>query len=316
MKALYFEEFGDSNVLQYGQITDPVVSSNDILVQINYSGLNFADIYRRNGEYHIEKNDPYINGYEGLGRVIEIGDKVTKHEVGDKVFFVDVPFANASLVSVPEESAIKVPNELDDILVASIGLQGLTADFLSHDLANIKEGDNVFIHGISGGVGQILSQILTANGANVYGVTSTEEKKQVALEQGARKVFLRAQFKDEECFGYFDTVFDGIGTTVEQSIQLLKNKGKLVFFGMAAGNPPAIDLVPLLTTSKSILTGDLWDFLSDFSERKKRSERLFNYFMNEHIQISEPTVFPLSEGKSAHDYLESGKSIGKVLLKV
>ncbi|MFT8994361.1 zinc-binding dehydrogenase [Lentilactobacillus hilgardii] len=317
MKALYFDRFGGPEVLQYGALPDPSLSDNDVLVKMSYIGLNFADIYRRKGTYHIEKrvSSPYIDGYEGLGMVIAVGKKVTKHQLGEKVFFVDVPFANAELVAVPEDHAIEVPSDLDNKVIACAGLQGLTADFLAHDLGRNRPGQNVFIHGISGGVGQILSQMLTADGINVYGVTSTKAKQKIAFDQGAKAVFLRTDPWLQNWLERFDTVYDGVGITLEQSIELLKHRGNLVFFGMAGGNPPRVDLVTLLSQSKSILTGDLWDYLTDYWERIARSKRLFNYFTDEKIKVSEPTVFPLKDGILAHKLLESGNNVGKILLK-
>ncbi|MGM0216176.1 zinc-binding dehydrogenase [Enterococcus sp. AZ109] len=315
MNALYFESFGDSSVLTYGPLPTPSINEQDLLVEMSLIGLNYADIYRRKGTYHIEKHLPYINGYEGIGTVTACGSQVTNFQIGDKVLFVDVPLANAELVRVPADHAIKVPVDLPDELVASIGLQGLTADFLAYDLGRNQSGETVFVHGITGGVGQILSQLLTANGVNVYGATSTLQKQQLALEQGAKKVFLRNTDWELEYANFFDTVYDGIGSTLKDSLALVKNRGNVVFFGMAGGNPPEVDFIHLLSQSKSILTGDLWDYLISGKERTVRSERLFSYFKNGKIQISAPKIYSLADGKAAHDFLESGKSMGKILLK-
>lgn len=314
MKALYFNTFGDNSVLQYGEVALPKITKNQILVETKYIGLNFADIYRRRGTYHIENHMPYINGYEGLGRVVQVGENVRNFRLDEQVLFVDVPLAEAQYVCVPEQNAIKVPATLDPKMVAAIGLQGLTADFLAHDLGNNQKDANIFIHGISGGVGQILAQMLTADGINVYGTTSTKEKQQLALKQGAKKVFLRKSAWQTTNKASFDTVYDGVGSTLKQSLELTVNKGKVVFYGMAGGNPELINPLDLLESSKSILTGDLWDYLDSATEREKRSRRLFKYFEMNQIKISEPTLFSLAEGKDAYEYLESGRSIGKVLL--
>ncbi|WP_430611819.1 zinc-binding dehydrogenase [Enterococcus sp. DIV0876] len=315
MDALYFNTFGDSNVLQFGTLPDPNIKDNELLIEMDYIGVNFADIYRREGRYTIQSHTPYINGYEGVGRVVAIGKDVTDFKMDARILFVDVPLANASLVAVPAEKAIIIPDEIDSKLAASVGLQGLTADFLVHDLGQSVAGEQVFVHGISGGVGQILSQMLTTDGADVTGITSTAKKRDLAMHQGAKHVYLRKDNWLPTNQGLFDTVYDGIGSTVTDSLALLKNKGKLIFYGMAGGNPPMIDLLPLLMHSKSILTGDLWDYLSSSEERNKRSERLFSYFINHQIKLSEPTIFALSEGKKAHELLASGQSVGKILLK-
>ncbi len=316
MKALYFETFGGSEVLQYGELPRPVISEHEVLVEVEYIGLNFADIYRRRGEYHIEKHTPYINGYEGAGIIVEVGAKVTKQKIGETVLFVDVPLANAEYVAVPSEQAIPLPEGIDSKLAASIGLQGMTADFLAHDLGKNVSGEKVFITGISGGVGQILSQMLVADGIEVYGSASSAEKQALALSHGVKQVYPSREHSWVETIeGQFATAYDGVGSTIQQSLDLIQHRGKVVFFGMAGGDPIKIDPVDLMSESKSILTGDLWDYLTSYEERKVRSERLFNYFSKGQISISEPTVFPLSEGKQAHEFLETGKSIGKVLLK-
>lgn len=316
MNALYFEKFGDREVLQYGKIQRPKIKQDEILVKTEYIGLNFADIYRRRGEYHIEKHSPYINGYEAAGVVEAVGAKVKNQQIGETVLFVDVPFANAEYVAVPSDRAIRLPATIDSKLAASVGLQGLTADFLAHDLGQNIRDEKVFITGISGGVGQLLSQILIADGLAVYGSASSAEKKSLALAHGVREVFpSRETDWVESVEGQFATVYDGVGSTLPQSLDLLKHRGKVVFFGMAGGDPIKVDPVTLMSESKSLLTGDLWDYLTSYQERKLRSERLFNYFEQGKIKISEPTVFSLTDGKAAHEFLETGKSIGKVLLK-
>ena len=316
MKALYFETFGGSEVLQYGELPRPVINEHEVLVEVEYIGLNFADIYRRRGAYHIEKHTPYINGYEGAGVIVEVGAKVTKQKIGETILFVDVPLANAEYVAVPSEQAIPLPEGIDSKLAASIGLQGMTTDFLAHDLGKNVSGEKVFITGISGGVGQILSQMLVADGIEVCGSASSAEKQALALSHGVKQVYPSREHSWVETIeGQFATAYDGVGSTIQQSLDLIQHRGKVVFFGMAGGDPIKIDPVDLMSESKSILTGDLWDYLTSYEERKVRSERLFNYFSKGQISISEPTVFPLSEGKQAHEFLETGKSIGKVLLK-
>ena len=153
-------------------------------------------------------------------------------------------------------------------------------------------------------------------GLGFYGSASSAEKKSLALAHGVREVFpSRETDWVESVEGQFATVYDGVGSTLPQSLDLLKHRGKVVFFGMAGGAPIKVDPVTLMSESKSLLTGDLWDYLTSYQERKLRSERLFNYFEQGKIKISEPTIFSLADGKAAHEFLETGKSIGKVLLK-
>lgn len=314
MKALYFSRFGDPSVLQYGDLPVPKITDSQLLVETKYIGLNYADIYRRMGNYHIETHNPYINGYEAVGIVIKTGNLVSKFHVGDRILFVDVPLANAQFVAIPESKGIHLPAQINDRLAASIGLQGLTADFLAHDLGCSHQHERVLVRGISGGVGQILAQMLTADGVEVYGVTSSKDKQQVALTQGAHHVFLRQTNWYTQYHNFFDVVYDVIGTTLTESLALLKHRKKAVFFGMAGGTPPALNPVDMLAESKSIVTGDLWDFLTSYDERKARSTRLFSYFTSGAVQTTDPTIFSLNEGRAAHELLESGRSVGKILL--
>lgn len=315
VKALYFNEFGESDVLKYGEVADPICSDHDVLVRTTLIGLNFADIYRRRGTYHIEPHQPWINGYEGIGEIVQLGKQVNDYQVGQRVLFVDVPFSNAELVAVPSEAVIVVPETITDNLAVTLGLQGLTADFLAHDLARNEPGSRVLLHGVSGGVGQILTQVLVADQIHVDGVASTEAKRQTALQCGAKQVFKRDELRNVALNDQYDTVFDGVGTTLTRSLELVKHRGKVVFYGMAGGQPTPVDPVRLLAVSKSILTGDLWDYLTNQTSRQFRFERVLQYVLAGRLQLAEPTVFALAEGRKAYDYLESGQSMGKIVLK-
>ena len=293
MKAGYFTEFGGPEVLQYGTVADPKLTTTGLIVKTQYIGLNYADIYRRRGTYHLEKQTPYIDGYEGIGEVVACGTAGQHVKEGDRVLFVDVPFANAELVAVPEARAIHVPAAISDQVAAAIGLQGLTADFLAHDLAQNQAGDRVLIHGISGGVGNLLTQLLTADGVSVDGVASTTAKQQLAYAAGAHEVFLRHSDWAATHANYFDTVFDGVGSTLPISLAITRRRGRIVFYGMA---------------------GDLWDFLTGVTVRQARADRLFKAVLRQTIVPTTPTIYPLSAISTAHTALEQGQVAGKILL--
>ncbi len=190
MKALCFETFGDANVLHYKEIHDPIISPNEILVRTKAIGLNFADIYRRRGDYHLAGNPPYVLGYEGAGIVEKVGADVTTINLGDRIAFADVPFANAELVAVPSEKVIPLPDSISFETAASVLLQGLTAHYLTHDSYQLKQGDIALVHAAAGGVGQLLIQMIKLQGGTVIGLTSSKEKAKIATLVGADHVFL------------------------------------------------------------------------------------------------------------------------------
>lgn len=159
MKALIFEAFGGPEVLQYKEIPDPAMNENEVLVRMKAIGVNFADIYRRRGNYHLAGNPPYILGYEGSGVVEQVGVGTTNIKVGDRIAFADVPFANAELVTVPMEKIIPLPNDISFETASAVLLQGLTAQYLTRDSYEIIAGDTILVHAAAGGVGQNLVQI-------------------------------------------------------------------------------------------------------------------------------------------------------------
>jgi NADPH2:quinone reductase len=317
MKALTFSAFGNSDVLEYIEIPSPTLKSGEILVEMKAIGLNFADVYRRKGNYHLKGNPPFIAGYEGAGIVVETYGN-SDFKIGDRVAFADVPFANAALVAVPLDHVIPLPDSITFETAATILLQGLTAHYLATDSHKTQKGETVLVHASAGGVGQFLTQISKLLGATVIGLTSSAEKAEVSLQNGADKVFLYAEDWKTQILAFcpngVDVVYDSVGSTLNDSFEVTKTCGQVVFFGMAGGDPELVNPRMLMDTSKTLTGGDLWSYLISKEERIKRAHQLFDWIANGSISIAEPTVFKLSEGKLAHDYLESRKSTGKIIL--
>ncbi|MBY0596378.1 quinone oxidoreductase family protein [Bacillus bingmayongensis] len=319
MKALCFEEFGNADVLKYREVPDPTIQPNEILVRTKAIGLNFADIYRRRGNYHLVGKPPYILGYEGSGIVEQTGTEVTDVSIGDRIAFADVPFANAELVVVPKEKALPLPDSISFETAASVLLQGLTAHYLTQDSYKIKAGDFVLVHAAAGGVGQLLIQIIKMQGAHVIGLTSSKGKAEAAYTAGADYVFLYSESWREKILqitkGHgIDVVYESVGSTLEESFQATRIGGTIVFYGMAGGDPAPVDPRMLMDTSKTLTGGDLWNVLTTYEERKKRSHQLFDWITTGKLNIENPTIFALENGAEAHRLLESRKSTGKILL--
>jgi NADPH2:quinone reductase len=317
MKALTFSTFGGPEVLEYIDIPTPILQPGELLVEMKAIGLNFADVYRRKGNYHLKGTPPFIAGYEGAGIVINANNN-PDFKIGDRIGFADVPFANAEMVAVPVDHAIPLPANISFETAASVLLQGLTAQYLATDSHQTQAGEVVLIHACAGGVGQLLTQISKLLGAKTIGLTSSAEKAAVALQSGIDKVFLyQDDWKTEVlsfCSNGVDVVYDSIGSTLQDSFEVTKNCGQVVFFGMAGGDPAFVDPRMLMDTSKTLTGGDLWSYLTSKEERIKRASQLFNWISNNEIAISSPTIFKLANGKQAHTFLESRKSNGKILL--
>ncbi len=317
MKALTLSSFGNSDVLEYLEVDDPVLKTNEILVEMKAIGLNYADLMRRNGVYPMRGKAPYINGFEGAG-IVRDNNGFSEFKIGDRVAFADVPFANAALVAAPIDNLIPLPDEISFETAASIMLQGLTAHFLTTDSHKIIPGEIVVIHAAAGGVGQLLIQVCKILGAKVIGLTSSENKKQIALSLGADEVLLYSDDWKTKILELYpkgvDVVYESIGTTMESSLAVTRTLGQVVFFGMAGGKLELGNPLWIIAHSKTIIGGDLWNYLTSREERLKRAKIFFEWVINGEIKISAPTIFKLSEGKRAHDLMEARHSIGKILM--
>lgn len=317
MRALTFSRFGGPEVLEYREVPDPQPAAGEVLVRTRAIGLNFADVYRRQGRYHLAGTPPYIAGYEAAG-VVEVAPTRSSFRTGDRVAFADSPHANAELVAVPEDKLIPLPGDISFETAAALLLQGLTAQFLTRDSHRLQEGETVLVHAAAGGVGLLLVQLARAAGARVVGLTSSPEKAALAREAGAEEVLTYGEdwVAGARRFGGegVDVVYDSVGRTLSDSFEAARVGGHVVFYGMAGGDPPPVDPRMLMDTSKTLTGGDLWNVLRTAEDRRTRAAALFERVRAGELTVRVAERFPLAEGARAHAFLESRQSSGKVLL--
>jgi NADPH:quinone reductase-like Zn-dependent oxidoreductase len=317
MKALVFENPGSADVLHMHEAADPVPSSGELLVAVTAAGLNFADIYRRQGRYPLAGTSPYIAGYEGAGRVIAVGENVTGWKTGDRVGFADVPLAHASHIRLPVDHAIRLPEWLSETDAAAVLLQGLTADYLLHDVLPLRAGMHVAVLAAAGGVGRLLLQMLKHQDIHAFAVASSLEKQKSCLELGADAAANYDTWPEQvrlwQSAGC-DVVFDSVGTTLTQSLDSLKDGGRVVLFGMSGGALAEFDPTRLQLNSHGILGADLWTYLTSAKERQCRADRLFALIKEGSVVLPPVTQFALSSGADAHRLLETRSFSGKIVL--
>lgn len=313
MNALFFNRFGPPDVLQYGEVARPEVPPGSALIRLRAIGLNFADIYRRRGNYHLEGNPPFIAGYEGAGTIEETGPQVSSLKPGMRVAFADSPHANAQFAAVPEDRLIPLPDDIDDETAAAVLLQGLTAHYLVRDSYRAGPGTRAAVHAAAGGVGLLLVQMLKLLGAHVVALVSSHEKADAAREAGADSAVLYGEGWPQAARGV-DVIYDSVGSTLDASIDAVRRGGTVVFYGMAGGDPAPVDPRRLMDGSKTLTGGDLWNVLTSRDERLQRSAEIFEWIRTGKLHVRIARRFPLSEGAQAHRFLESRQSIGKVLL--
>jgi NADPH:quinone reductase len=317
MKALTFSRFGGPDVLELRDVPDPVPPPGHALVRTKAIGVNFADVYRRRGNYHLEGTPPWILGYEGAGVVAHATGPLKE---GDRVGFADVPYANAELVSAPVDKLVPLPDDVTFETAAALLLQGLTAHYLVHDSYALRRDDDVLVHAAAGGVGLLLVQIATLTGARVTGLVSSEAKRAAAANAGARATLLysdgwaeaaRAGTRDGRGF---DVVYDSVGSTLDLSLRAARTGGHVVFYGMAGGDPAPVDPRRLMDESKTLTGGDLWNVLTTREERVRRAGELFAWVRNGALRVHVGGTFALADGRRAHEALEGRGTTGKLLL--
>ena len=316
MKALVFEAFGSADVLQWREHPMPVCGPGQALVRMHAVGLNYADVYRRKGNYHLKGSPPWILGYEGAGVIEEGGD--SGFAAGTRVGFADMPHANAELVAVDADKLIPLPEGIDFELAAAVLLQGLTAQYLVTDSHVPRSGEIAIVHAAAGGVGLLLTQMLATRGVRVLGIASSREKRAAVLDAGAEAT---ADYENWSAQALalsegkgVDVVYDSVGRTLGESLAAARVGGHVVFYGMAAGDPDPVDPRLLMDRSLSLTGGDLWNVLVNAKVRRQRAAELFEEILDGRLRPRIAERFPISEGAAAHRYLESRAAIGKVLL--
>ncbi len=319
MRALCFDRFGGPEVLEARELEDPVAGAGEVIVRTEAIGLNYADVYRRRGTYHLVGQPPYILGYEAAGTVDSVGPGVVDVTVGTAVVFADVPLANASLVRVPVEHLI-LRHEVDAVSAAAVTLQGLTAQFLVEDTFEVAAQHRVVVQAAAGGVGRLLVQMAKARGAVVVGLCSSEAKADRVRAAGADHAIVSGEHwvDDIRALPGFeegaDVVYDSVGVTLLDSLGLVRRRGTAVTYGMAGGSPPLIDPAQLLDESKAVVGGDLWNVLDDQATRQRQADRLYAAIADGDLEVTIAATFPLNEGAAAHRLLEDRSTSGKVLL--
>ncbi|MEP6921605.1 MAG: quinone oxidoreductase [bacterium] len=321
MKAIQISTVGGPEVQQLVDVPIPTPKPNEALVQIKASGVNFIDVYFREGRYPAPL--PFINGQEAAGVIETVGSDVTGFEPGDRVAYTSVRGSYAEYAVVPAERLVKIPEQLDFNSAAAAMLQGMTAHYLSHSTYPIKKGDTVLVHAAAGGVGLLLVQMAKLLGARVIGTAGSEEKAGLAREAGADEVILYTtqDFETEtrrltEGAGVH-VVYDGVGkTTFVKDLNILRRRGYLVLFGGSSGAVPPFDLIKLSEKGSLFVTRPtLHDYTYERAELEQRSSDVMGMIVSGDLKLRIHKVYRLAEAAQAHSDLEGRKTTGKLLLQ-
>ncbi|HEX5966458.1 MAG TPA: alcohol dehydrogenase catalytic domain-containing protein, partial [Pyrinomonadaceae bacterium] len=183
MKAIQVSQTGGPEVLTLVDLPVPKPKANEALVKIEASGVNFIDVYFREGRYPSPL--PFINGQEAAGVVTDVGSEVTSLKAGDRVAYTSALGSYAEYAAVPAARLVKIPDALSFEQAAAAMLQGMTAHYLVHSSYKLQKGETALVHAAAGGVGLLLVQMAKKIGAHVIATAGTEEKAQLARDAGA-----------------------------------------------------------------------------------------------------------------------------------
>jgi NADPH2:quinone reductase len=250
MKAVLVEQTGGPEVLQYKtSYPVPTPKEGQLLVRNNICGVNYIDTYFRTGLYASPK--PEILGREGAGTVVALGPNTSGFQVGDRVAWMGTS-GYAEYTAAPAAKTVKIPEGVSDEDIMASFLSGLTTLAFATETYAVQKGDWVLLHAAAGGAGILMTQILKNIGANVIGTAGGPEKCALVKSLGADVVidYRSEEGKDwvklvKEATGGrgVDVVYDSVGKdTWEGSLEAVKRKGTIVWFGNASGPVPPLPL--------------------------------------------------------------------------
>ncbi len=320
MKAIQVKQPGGPEAMELVELPVPEPKANEAVVKLAASGVNFIDVYHREGRYKVPL--PFTPGQEGAGVVTAVGKDVKEVKVGDRVAWAGLLGGYAEYAAVLAHRLVRVPDGVNDQQAAAAMLQGMTAHYLAHDTYPLKKGETALVHAAAGGVGLLLTQMAHNIGARVIATVSTEEKAKLAKDAGADDIILytKSDFEVEtkKLTGEkgVDVVYDSVGkTTFDKGLNVLRPRGMMALFGGSSGAVPPFDLIALSTKGSLFLTRPtLQHYIASREELVARSGAVLGMIASGKLKLRIEHTYPLAEARRAHEELEGRKTTGKLLL--
>jgi NADPH:quinone reductase len=320
MKAIQVKQPGGPEVIELVELPIPQPKPNEAVVKLAASGVNFIDVYQREGRYKIPL--PSVLGQEGAGVVNSLGAGVKDVKIGDRVAWTGLLGSYAEYAAVAADRLVPIPAGVTDQQAAAAMLQGMTAHYLSHDTYPLKRGETALVHAAAGGVGLLLVQMAHHIGARVIATVSTDQKAKLAREAGADEIILYTQYDFEAETKRLtggrgvDVVYDSVGkTTFEKGLNVLRPRGMMALFGGSSGAVPPFDLITLSQKGSLYVTRPtLVHFIASREELMARSRAVFGMMAAGNLRLRIEHTYSLADAPQAHRDLEGRKTTGKLLL--
>ena len=321
-KAIVVHELGGPEALKWEEVPDAPLGPGQARVRHTAIGVNFVDVYFRNGTYKAPAL-PFVPGHEAAGVVEEIAPGVTEVAVGDRVAYALVQGSYAHARNIAAARLVPLPDDIDDRTAAAIMLKGMSAQYLLLRAGRVKRGDTILFHAAAGGVGLIACQWAKHLGVSVIGTVSTAEKARLAFEHGCEHVvnYVKESFVHrvhEITHGEGVAVaFDSVGKiTFRATLDCIRARGLMVSFGQSSGLVPPFDITLLSIKGSLYLTRPtLASYIGTRPELLETANDLFDVVRSGAVKVKISRVLRLEEVADAHRDLESRNSTGSMILE-
>ena len=343
MRKVVIHGPGGYDRLRLEDCADPKPAAGEVRIAVKHIGVNYADVVIRMGLYESAKKLvgwPITPGFEVAGLVDATGQGVDDLKPGDAVLALTLFNGYSSALVVPRAQVFAIPAGLDSAQAAGIPTVFLTAWFALHELAHVRKGEQVLIHSAAGGVGTAAVQLAAHAGAQVTGVVGGRHKKKLPNELGAHRVIDKSSEDLWPAAGKiapagYDVILDANGvSTLADSYDHLAPLGRLVVYGFhsmmpkVGGRPnylklardylrtPRFNPLKLTTDSRSVLGFNL-SFVSQRTDLLLPAmQKILGGFAEGWLKAPPVQRYPLAEVARAHADLESGQTVGKLVLEV
>ncbi len=321
-EAVRIHRHGGPEVLQYETIDVPGPALGEVLVRQTAIGLNYADIYQREGGHgpHESAGLPIVLGSQGAGIVEAVGSGVTGFHPGDRVASIS-PGAYSVLRNVPADRLLQLPDGFAETDAAASLLRGLTAEYLLRRLGKVKPGDTVLVHAAAGGMGLILGRWGQALGARMIGTVGSDAKIPIAAASGYEFVINYATedfvARVDQLTGRagVDVVLDGVGKAAFlRSLDCVRPMGLVISYGTASGDVGAFDLQLLHRKSIIVTRPTLRTWIAKRSDYETAAAAFFAAAHAGTIPTAPERTYPLADVQQAHHDLESRNTTGPAVL--
>ncbi|KAG8073059.1 hypothetical protein GUJ93_ZPchr0006g41695 [Zizania palustris] len=320
VKAIRVHELGGPEVMRWEQVEVGEPKDGEIRVKNTAIGVNFIDIYFRQGVYSAPR--PFVPGMEAVGVVTAVGPGLTGRKVGDVVAYAGKPMGSyAQEHIIPACVAVPLPPSIDHTTAAAVMLKGMTAHVLLRRVFQVQTGHSVLVHAAAGGVGSLLCQWANALGATVIGTVSNEEKAAQAAQDGCHHVIIYTKedvvtrVKEITDGKGVNVVYDSVGKdTYKGSVECLESHGMLVSFGQSSGTPDPIPLSDLAAKSLFLTRPSLMHYTATRDELLQSAGEVFANVASGVLRIRVNHTYPLSQAARAHADLQARKTSGSIVL--